>query len=56
MENFMSWIAELNKNNHTAFGLLTIGTMAGIGIFIAFVAEMIFKMLGIKNDKIEIQH
>ncbi|MBI5408989.1 MAG: hypothetical protein HZA14_06455 [Nitrospirae bacterium] len=56
MENFASWVAELNKTNHIGFGLLTIGTMAGIGITIAFLAEMIFKALGIKNDKIEIHH
>lgn len=56
MDNFMIWVAELNKTNHAAFGLFVMGTMVGIGIFMAFLAEMFFKALGIKNDKIEIHH
>lgn len=56
MENIMKWVAELNKTSHVAFAFLTISTMAGIGICIAFLAEMFFKVLGIKNDKIEIHH
>lgn len=56
MEGILSWVVELNKTNHVGFGLLTVATMAGIGIFIAIIAELFFKALGIKSDKIEIQH
>ena len=56
METFMNWAAELNKTNHVAFGLIVMGTMVGIGVLMAFLAEMFFKALGIKNDKIEIHH
>jgi hypothetical protein len=56
MENLMNWVIELNKTNHTGFGILTVMTMAGIGIIIAIIAELFFKALGIKSDKIEIQH
>lgn len=56
MDGIMNWVVELNKTNHLGFGLLTVVTMAGIGGAIAFTAELFFKALGIKNDKIEIHH
>ena len=56
MESIMQWVVELNKTNHMGFGILTVATMAGIGIIIAVIAELFFKALGIKSDKIEIQH
>lgn len=56
MEGIMNWVVELNKNNHVGFGILTVVTMAGLGGLIAGVAELFFKALGIKNDKIEIHH
>jgi len=56
MEGIMNWVVELNKTNHFAFGLLTVTTMATLGLSIALVAELFFKALGIKNDKIEIHH
>lgn len=56
MEGIMNWVVELNKNSHAGFALLTVVTMAGIGGGIAFIAEMFFKAIGIKNDKIEIHH
>jgi len=56
MEGFITWAVELNKSNHVGFGMLTVATMAGIGIVIAIIAELCFKALGIKTDKIEIQH
>ena len=56
MEGIMTWVVELNKTNHFGFGILTVVTMAGLGGLIAGVAELFFKALGIKNDKIEIQH
>lgn len=52
----MNWVVQLNQNNHVGFGLLTVATMAGLGLLIATVAELFFKALGIKNDKIEIHH
>ena len=56
MEGAMNWVVELNKTNHFGFGVLTVVTMAGLGLTIAMIAELFFKALGIKNDKIEIQH
>ncbi|HEY5998189.1 MAG TPA: hypothetical protein VI078_02690 [bacterium] len=56
MEGVMNWVVQLNQNNHVGFGLLTVATMAGLGLLIATVAELFFKALGIKNDKIEIHH
>lgn len=56
MEGLMNWILELNKTNHVGFGLLTVVTMSGIGLVIAGLAELFFKALGIKNEKIEIHH
>lgn len=56
MENIMNWVFELNKASHVGFALLTVATMAGIGILIAVIADLFFKALGIKSNKIEIQH
>ncbi len=52
----MNWVVELNKNNHVGFGILTVVTMAGIGGIIAVLADLFFTALGIRTDKIEIQH
>ena len=56
MDGIINWAVELNRTNHFGFGLLTVATMAGLGLAIATVAELFFKALGIKNDKIEIHH
>lgn len=56
MENILNWVTELNKTNNVGFAIVTVLTMAGIGIVIAVIAELCFKALGIKTDKIEIQH
>ncbi len=56
MDSIINWVVELNRTNHVGFGLFTVGTMAGIGIFIAALAELVFAALGIRSDKIEIQH
>lgn len=56
MDAIFDWIVELNKNNHVGFGLLTVATMAGIGAVMAAVAEVVFTGLGIRSDRIEIQH
>ena len=56
MEAIFKWIVELNQTNHLAFGLLTVGCMAVIGGVMAVIAEVFFSALGIRSDKIEIQH
>ncbi len=56
MDAIANWIVELNGSNHVGFGLLTVGTMAGIGVAIAAIAEVVFTALGIRADKIEIHH
>lgn len=56
MEGILQWVVELNETNHVGFAVLTVVTMAGIGVAIAAVAEVIFKALGVKSDKIEVQH
>ncbi|MCG6551961.1 MAG: hypothetical protein L7F77_06510 [Candidatus Magnetominusculus sp. LBB02] len=56
MENLLTWITELNKTDHTAFAILTVVTMSGIGVVIGSSIELIFKILGIKTNKIEIHH
>ncbi|MEO5361311.1 MAG: hypothetical protein H7843_12845 [Nitrospirota bacterium] len=56
MENLFAWITELNKTDHTAFAILTVVTMSGIGLVIGSTIELFFKVLGIKTNKIEIHH
>ncbi|MBF0343448.1 MAG: hypothetical protein HQL06_04370 [Nitrospirae bacterium] len=56
MENIINWAVELNKNNHVGFALLTVITMAGLGALIGSGIELFFKALGIKYNKIEINH
>jgi hypothetical protein len=56
LDAIINWVVELNKSNHAAFGILTVATMAGIGGVIAVLAELVFGALGIRSDKIEIQH
>ncbi len=56
MDAIFQWIVDLNRNDHVSFGLLTVASMSGIGVLIAFVAEMVFAALGIRSDRIDIQH
>ncbi len=56
MEGINQWLVDLNKNSHIWFGLVTVCTMSGLGILIAFVIEIFFKMAGIKGSRIEIHH
>lgn len=56
MEAFVDWMVELNRSNHVGFGILTVALMAGIGGVIAVLADLVFTALGIRSDKIEIQH
>lgn len=56
MESINQWLVELNKNSHVWFGVVTVLTMSGLGILIAVVMEVFFKVAGIKGNRIEIHH
>ncbi|NTW16249.1 MAG: hypothetical protein HGA41_02160 [Syntrophaceae bacterium] len=56
MESINQWLVDLNKNNHVLFGLVTVVTMSGLGVLIAAAIELLFKLLGIKGERIEIHH
>lgn len=56
MESISQWLVELNKSNHIGYGVVTVITMSGLGILIAVVIEVLFKLLGIKGERIESHH
>ncbi len=56
MESVNQFLVELNKNSHVYFGLVTVLTMSGLGILIAVVMEVFFKIAGIKGNRLEIHH
>ncbi len=56
MEGINQWLVELNKNSQVWFGLVTVLTMSGLGILIAVIIEIFFKLFGIKGRRIEIHH
>ncbi|KJR43682.1 hypothetical protein MCHI_000418 [Candidatus Magnetoovum chiemensis] len=56
MHDLVQWIVELNKTNHVGYAFLTIGIMASLGGLIGAGIELFFKALGIKSNKIEINH
>ncbi len=56
MENVNQWLVELNKNSHIWFGILTVFTMSGMGVLIAASIEVVFKLFGVKGERIEIHH
>lgn len=56
MEAISQWLVDLNKSSHIGFGILTVLTMSGIGLLIAVVTELLFKMFGVKGERIEIHH
>jgi len=56
MESLSQWLIELNKTSHIGFGMLTVITMSGIGLGIAVITEVLFKMFGVKGERIEIHH
>lgn len=56
MESINLWIVEINKTNPILMGIITVVTMAGMGAGIAYGIELIFKILGIKGERIEIHH
>lgn len=56
MEGLNQWLMDLNKNSLVWFGAVTVLTMSGIGVAIAAVTEIIFRMIGVKGERIEIHH
>jgi hypothetical protein len=42
---FIQWTTQLNQTNHLGFAVVTVVTMASIGVAIAVVAEVILKRL-----------
>lgn len=56
MEGLSQWLVELNKSSHIGFGLLTVAVMSGIGLTIAVLTELLFKLFGVKGERIEIHH
>lgn len=43
---FLEWTAQLNQTNHLGFAIVTVLTMAGVGIGIAVIAELLLKQFG----------
>jgi hypothetical protein len=56
MEGINQWLVELNKNSPLWFAIVTVLTMSGIGLTIAVLTELFFKLLGVKGERIEIHH
>jgi len=56
MESINQWLVELNKTSHIGFGIVTVITMSGLGVIIAATIEVLFKILGVKGERIEIHH
>lgn len=56
MDALNVWLVDLNKNSPFWFGIVTVLTMAGIGVAIAVVTEILFKIFGVKGERIEIHH
>lgn len=52
LSEFIEWTTRLNESNRLAFALVTVGVMAAVGIAIATVAELVFRVLGIKPGKL----
>jgi len=50
------WLIDLNKNSHIWYGVVTVVTMSGLGVLIATVIEVLFKIIGIKGERLESHH
>jgi hypothetical protein len=48
MEHLMRWIVELNTSHHTAYAIVTVITMTGMGCVLASVIELLFVLLGVR--------
>jgi hypothetical protein len=56
MDKVIEWLVDLNKNSHWYFAAMTVLIMATVGLALGGLIELVFKALGIKHDKIEIEH
>jgi hypothetical protein len=56
ISDFIQWTTHLNQTNHLAFALVTVGLMTATGLAIAVVAELVFKLLGIRTDRLRHHH
>jgi len=56
MEVIDQWLFNLNRNSHIWYGVVTVITMSGLGVLIAGAIEVIFKIVGIKGERIESHH
>ena len=56
MEGLGQWLVDLNKNNHILYGVVTVITMSGLGVVIAACIELLFKLFGVKGERIESHH
>ena len=56
MEGINQWLVDLNKNNHVLFGVVTVITMSGLGVLIAACIEVLFKLVGVKGERIDTHH
>ncbi len=56
MEGFNHWLIDLNKNSHVWYGVVTVVTMSGLGVLIATFIEVLFKIIGIKGERLESHH
>jgi hypothetical protein len=54
--DFIEWTTHLNQTDRVAFALVTVAVMAGVGVFIATIAELIFKALGVRTGKPDHHH
>jgi len=53
MEGINQWLVELNKNSPVWFGVVTVLTMAIVGVLMAAIAEVILKIFGVKGEVVE---
>jgi uncharacterized membrane protein len=44
---FFTWGAALSKSNPVAYGILVMVTMAGMGVSIAVIIDIILRLLGV---------
>ena len=53
MSALMAWLVRLNAESHLSFALLTVATMAAVGLAVGAGIELLLKALGIGYDRIE---
>jgi len=53
---FIQWTTQLNQTNHVGFAVVTVLTMAAIGIGLAGTAELIIRRLAAHSGATEHHH